>query len=530
MKKPRNQASIDWLTMADLEMAWRRIKLDRPNRCFVIHPFLFNWIEADLQSWLRDVWEQIESGYTPNRCQICECPKPNWMVRPGAILELADELLYDAIVGHYQKQIWKGIGVAQGDPDIAYQLRRDATNPAWINSDFRVWQEWREKSLQKLRTGTQFVVSADIAGFYENIDLQRLRSDLSALGIPAAPLALLIDLLQRWAHPRGKGIPQGYSGSDILAKVYMCAVDLGLRNAGFVHLRYVDDIRIFCRDKLEAKRALLKLTELLRNRGLNVQSAKTKIERITEARQRIDGIDPLIRAINAQLIDEIKSVYPDFSDYPTFGEIASALGKHSDDPPLEVLERAFSDHFLAVGQKFDKTLLHYLLTRLGKAKSRVAVRYCLSLLSERPEETSAALRYFSDVDLSPRNSQSVLRYMASEEAIYDYQLYEIVRWFWEEQNLPSDLLSLCRKWAFDRNRQPWLRSYCVAVLGKAGDESDRDLVETQYSSATTDVEKAECVAALATAETGRRNAFYGRVRKDGDLVARAISLVKGTNR
>ena len=83
-----------------------------------------------------------------------------------------------------------------------------------------------------------------------------------------------MSLLNRWAQPRAKGIPQGFSASDILAKIYLNPIDRALRNGGFTHLRYVDDIRIFCKSRLEAKRGLLLLNDLMRKRGLNLQSAK----------------------------------------------------------------------------------------------------------------------------------------------------------------------------------------------------------------------------------------------------------------
>src|SRR5205814_4488384 len=160
------------------------------------------------------------------------------------VLDLADEVVFNALIGHFLPHIWQAIRWSQGDPDIAYQLKPPVSNPAWISSGFRVWREWRQRSLDKLKKGIQFVVFADIAGFYENIDLPRLRSDLAALGVDQTLLdEVLMPSLNRWSHPRGKGIPQGYSASDILAKIYIAPVDRGLRNAGFTHLRYVDDMR-----------------------------------------------------------------------------------------------------------------------------------------------------------------------------------------------------------------------------------------------------------------------------------------------
>src|SRR5262249_26538754 len=150
---------------------------------------------------------------------------------------------------------------------------------------------------------------------------------------------LLMDLLNRWAVPRGKGIPQGYSGSDILAKLYMDPVDRGMRNYGFKHLRYVDDIRVFCKSSLEAKQALLRLNDLVRKRGLNLQSAKTKIIKASEARVEIDGVSPLIQTISQQLAKELREAGGDAAQYGSLRDIERFLEGNPDAPPPEILER-----------------------------------------------------------------------------------------------------------------------------------------------------------------------------------------------
>ena len=108
----------------------------------------------------------------------------------------------------------------RGTSDIAYQLETVSTTVKWVKRGFLVWQEWRQKSLEKLRAA-EFVLIADIAAFYENIDLPRLSSDLRATGMGEEATRLLSACLNRWAEPRGKGIPQGRSASDILAKLYL---------------------------------------------------------------------------------------------------------------------------------------------------------------------------------------------------------------------------------------------------------------------------------------------------------------------
>ena len=107
-------------------------------------------------------------------------------------------------------------------------------------------------------------------------------------------------------------------------------------------------------------------------------------------------------------------------------------------------------------------------------------------------------------------------------AVLCLPIYQIARTFYETNTFPGQLLKLCRRWAEDRNRERWLRTYSIAILGAAGNASDLSAIETSYASATDELERAEIARALARMELSRRNAFYRRVCKDGDMVSWAI--------
>lgn len=136
------------------------------------------------------------------------------------------------------------------------------------------------------------------------------------------------------------------------------------------------------------------------------------------------------------------------------------------------------------------------------------------------------MRYLAESDLADAEYNQILDYASSKDAIYDFQLYEIVSFFSERRKLLPKLVRLCRNLAFDRNRDSWLRMVSVTVLGLAADPADLERLENHYSSATTDLEKAEIVMALEKVELSRRNAFYNRVKSDGEPVKRAIESVR----
>lgn len=511
----------------ELRSAYDRAKNDRPGRCFVEYPHLIKWSELNLAEWLADLKEKCSSGFQPHSSRLCWLPKANSLLRPGNILHFKDEVVYNFLLDRLYDSIWKELQSFQEDPDAAYVLtgkRKDG----WFRNNFTSWEDFRTKSMEHLQDGASFVVVADITGFYENIDADKLLSDLRHIAGGSRPeIDLLRVCLRKWSSRGEKGIPQGYSASDLLAKVYANPVDLAIRNDGYRHLRYVDDIRIFCRSRIEAKRAILSLSSHIHNRGLNIQSAKTKILSAADAYQEFAGVELTVKGIQKELMAEIKK---EIREEDPYQDVERLLRKHKE-LPSAVLERTFEEYFAASNPApFNKTLFHYLLNRIGKAKSRVPVNYCLDALRERTEETSYILKYFSEIGPSKEDIKSIVDYLISNLAIYDYQCYQVLKWLFEETPKDDRALKYCRKVIIDMSRDLWLRSWAIAYLGNYGDIADPTFIESMYARCSSDFEKADCVMALSRMESGRRNSFFNSIKGDGPLVDRAIIMVKGKKR
>ena len=100
-----------------------------------------------------------------------------------------------------------------------------------------------------------------------------------------------------------RGLPQGYSASDVLAKAYLHPVDQSLAGRGYTHVRWVDDFRIFVRNKEEGRLVLLLLAEQLGRRGLVLQSAKTKIVAAQDARTHFGAVRDLLDPVRNRFIE-----------------------------------------------------------------------------------------------------------------------------------------------------------------------------------------------------------------------------------
>ena len=362
--------------------------------------FELELVETDYKGWINELKRQVVNGsYVPGPIEICPAPKGGGLVRPGVRLSLADRVVYTAAVGACLRSIHAATTWSQKTIDFAPRLNPKALNKQhWMLSPFIGWDEWRKSSLKKLtRTSTKVILTADIAGYFENINLPRLHSDLVRIGCPEDAVAMIARCLNHWALTEHRGLPQGVLASDVLAKLYLESFDSALKSQGYIHLRYSDDVRVFCRTQREAQRALLLIAELLRSRGLTLQSAKTQIQQADDLKVQFEGAVPAIKDLNHAYIDEVYAMGVMVSDpslpVSVIDDLANA-DPHAMDS--EVIHRAFN-RFVLKESRPDRTMFHYVLRRLGGRGDALAVNYCSRLLHKRPEETGEVLRYFEQL-------------------------------------------------------------------------------------------------------------------------------------
>ena len=523
--------------LLDLELGWQRIKLDIPDCVFTRNPFEVRLLEGDLSGYLNDLNRQIRNDeYHPKPMYVCNVPKGNGLVRPGPILSIEDRIIYYACLGACMSNIYETLKWSQGTVDFSYPISNEFENVKWLKNRFIGWKKLRTMSLKKFKTDVSHVIMTDISSYYENINIMTLMSDLSGALVDNDIIKLLSKCLNRWSQSAGRGIPQGCVPSHLLGKLYLNSVDLNLRAMGYDHLRYVDDIRIFCGSEAEAKKALVDLTELLRKRGLNLQSAKTKIYKSDEAKIIVNGVQPILQPIMKELNEALGTDNPYFSS----AQVDELLEQMEENTAIEVLTRAFQEHFIdAEETKFDKTLFHYLIKRLGKSKDDIAVDYCLKLLKTHPEETEYILKYLQSIlkrlqstdaqsiDAINQIENSVVGFLQSVHAVYPYQNYQILEWFSEYIQDPSkDLLEIARQIAFDTSQPKYLKVVSRKLVGEFGANADLERLESLYPKLDDEIEKCDIICCLKHMEPIRRNSFLAQAQHDGKLVQIASKLVR----
>ena len=135
-----------------------------------------------------------------------------------------------------------------------------------------------------LMSGHTWVVDADLKAYFDTIPHQRLMELVRIRIADGKVLSLLekylqagvMDSMEGWqATPQGT--PQGAVVSPLLANLYLNPLDHEMAKAGREMVRYADDFVVCARTEAEAKEALAEIAAWVKEAGLTLHPAKTRI-------------------------------------------------------------------------------------------------------------------------------------------------------------------------------------------------------------------------------------------------------------
>jgi len=292
------------------KLAWQLVRKDcRDN--FIEEWFTMDAFAYDLHSNISDLINRIKSeSYIPQKLLPVEVPKGSYGFRPGSIVPIRDHVVLYAIVTLIAKILdetltdsvysWRvKVDRKSGDTlfresdvlDIPFlkrstiQSKLDPFDPWYI-----LWPEFDALSKQTLKGPNpyRYMVTSDIAAYFENIQLPILRDHLiSYFHDDQKIINLLLEILESWAVRTTtgryihRGIPQGNEITSFLGNIFLLPLDEVFSNMktsrDIIYYRYMDDIRIFTNRLEDARHVIFMMDRTLRKLHLNVQTAKTKI-------------------------------------------------------------------------------------------------------------------------------------------------------------------------------------------------------------------------------------------------------------
>ena len=136
---------------------------------------------------------------------------------------------------------------------------------------------------QYLKAGYCWVVDADLQSYFDTISHTSLLAKVGKRIADSRVLELvqrflkqdIMEDMKRWTPMSGS--PQGAVISPLLANIYLHELDVEMREAGLVMVRYADDTVVLCRSREEAESALARMRTWVSANGLTLHPDKTHV-------------------------------------------------------------------------------------------------------------------------------------------------------------------------------------------------------------------------------------------------------------
>jgi hypothetical protein len=460
-------------------------------------PLRFSYFTVQKENLLKEMSEKLEKrNWSVSPLLTIDVPKGNFTIRPMGRPEIQDWVIYQALVDYLIPKI------------ISKLSKRSFSILNYKSQRRRIlsWQKFDAKSRLLYERGYRYVVSTDISSYFENIDLDELRNKIiNHVDSRDTETKKVVDFLYEkflvpWSSGRIKnfGLPQGPTASTFLGDVYLDNIDREMEEeAGY--FRYMDDIRIFCKNEISARLALIKLIKALRKYKLNINAKKTRILRNTEVEKSL--FDP-----RKPILDSIQTAF-DSKDEKQIKAVTPIL--------IDILRGGFSEKNI-----FDKRHINFSIFRLSVLKAsglEFDEKSVISLLTknflDRPQHADDFCSFLAIFNRSKKIKDFFLKFLTSKENIYEWQEMHVLRALLELQpKINSSLLRKFRDRFKDRNRHWAVRSLYGLLVGKYGKNTDRELLVDEFEH--TDIEELKKNIILAVQELGSasRSRFYQRIQ------------------
>lgn len=279
-----HQATINDVCL-DLELARLRLKTDIIDDWF--HDPL-KYIDLLNQEYLFKQFENYFDNniYKATTAEHFYVPKKQYTLRQALISPFIDRIMYMAVVGVIAEKLDNAI-----IPSVFSARYNQFSKNQLIINGVEQWKKMQYALYEKVFTKHSqghfiynSIIEIDLLNFYDNINKKFLIGKIERVcetNNERNACKLLEEILFNLSS-KDSGLPQNSDASSLLATFYLNQVDVYMQNSSFAYYRFMDDIRIFCKDKYEARRILQDFEFELRRCHLSVNSQKTKIKSILD--------------------------------------------------------------------------------------------------------------------------------------------------------------------------------------------------------------------------------------------------------
>lgn len=451
--------------------------------------------------------EKNANEYEPLPLQIIDVPKKDLSLRPGAVPEIIDRIYYQALCNAIAPDIDKKLDFNDDKFVFSYRLSNKADDDSYVFIDPSIAYNDFISYQNSLCDDAEccYIVETDVANYFERIYHHNLISLLEGFNCDMEIVTALAQLLRKWNEGLSYGIPQGLWPSDLLGNVYLHYLDITIKSEKFQYIRYVDDIRVFCKNKKDAKLALIKINQTLRYLGLNIQPSKTFIHEIDDFCHNIHKFSESIEKLKLANENIIINFDPYFNE---FEMIESEITEET----FEIigLDELFNS---ATQEPFKEQEIKFCLNAYTHFQKPVAVSFCLDNFEKLPHLSSYFINYLTSLGHDFNNASHILDFLKSENNLYSWQEMWLLRYFYLTPKFDADLVIYLRKIFLDSNKPVATRSIAALILGKIGQISEFNLLKDNFNKTDSLWIKRSIILGIAKLPSSVRNHVYGYWKK-----------------
>jgi hypothetical protein len=230
-------------------------------------------------------------------------------------MEFIDQLYYTWLIVKCFPKI-SGLVVPKID-NSEEVLSKYPQDKSWMEKYFRNNQSLEDKQLTNIRNEDEFMFKSDITNFSPNIDHAILCKELLDAGVDHFHVNLLHEALHKWSLIKGRGLPQIFWATDVLAEFYLSPLDSFMAANNHHYIRYNDNIEVYCENRNQSKKIFIDVVNFLSRRGMYLNDNKTIFSSTIELRNTLYGkrsIASRIKSIIKYLPYDLSKLYYSFEE------------------------------------------------------------------------------------------------------------------------------------------------------------------------------------------------------------------------
>lgn len=397
----------DSVSLTSLDWSLQHIRVHSDTDLFP-RPFEIDCVAADrprLRTFLASV--DLET-YRPARKRVVPVPKASHGFRMCSQLELLDCILITAALHEHSSVIEAKRFPQSRNVVFSNRILPDAQGTLFDNSVG--WKQYQATSKELcLSNEYTHVLLTDISDFYNQLSLHQVENALESAGVDYIRSTNIEDFFISLNAKHSRGLPVGPNASRILSELAINDVDDFISSQGFLHVRYVDDIRIFCRSYADAWTILESLYKYLyTTHRLTLQVRKTRILKAdTFLENELDDPDEAESRLRAFLedtrVEELLAYWREMIREPYVSLSQDDLDNIRDESRRESIANLWDFAFNA--GEIDYMLVKHLLIRSRSLRSNILLSRVLENFPLLMPVFKEVVRYLIAVKRSFNQSQ-----------------------------------------------------------------------------------------------------------------------------